>query len=155
SREDRRPPSRRRDRVCVGPVYRHRLCAQTASPAHHQTPTRPQPPEVPERQFWYSPSMKALRVLALIPLCSLTWFLSAQQRPRSTSSETVGKSKKAGSTTKPEEAEKPKIPSQYKKNPDAPAGTPVFSSDSITVSVDVAVLDNKGHFIPNIPKNNF
>ena len=34
-------------------------------------------------------------------------------------------------------------------------GVPVFRTDAITVSVDVAVLDNKGHFIPKIPKGNF
>jgi len=30
-----------------------------------------------------------------------------------------------------------------------------LQSDTVTVSVDVAVLDNKGRFIPNIPKGNF
>jgi VWFA-related protein len=32
---------------------------------------------------------------------------------------------------------------------------PTFRSDATTVTVDVAVLDNKGRFIPNIPKDNF
>ena len=36
-----------------------------------------------------------------------------------------------------------------------PAGLPTFRSDVITVNVDVAVLDNKGRFIPNIPRGNF
>jgi Ca-activated chloride channel homolog len=52
--------------------------------------------------------------------------------------------------------DEPKIPSKYsKKNKDLPADTPTFSSDVSTVELDVAVLDNKGHFLPGIPKNNF
>ena len=43
-----------------------------------------------------------------------------------------------------------------KKGPDSlPEGIPTFKSDSTTVSVDVAVLDNRGRFIPGIPKGNF
>jgi VWFA-related protein len=36
-----------------------------------------------------------------------------------------------------------------------PAGLPSFKSDVDVVAVDVAVLDNKGHFIPGIPRGNF
>jgi hypothetical protein len=32
---------------------------------------------------------------------------------------------------------------------------PQFKADVDTVTVDVAVIDNKGHFIPGIPKGNF
>jgi len=53
-------------------------------------------------------------------------------------------------------SDEPKIPSKFsKKNKDVPADTPTFSSDVNTVQLDVAVLDNKGHFLPGIPKNNF
>src|SRR5208282_3990596 len=38
---------------------------------------------------------------------------------------------------------------------EVPEGTATFSSDVNTVELDVAVLDNKGHFLPGIPKNNF
>ena len=52
--------------------------------------------------------------------------------------------------------DEPRIPSKFnKKNKDLPADTPTFSSDVSTVELDVAVLDNKGKFLPNIPKNNF
>ena len=36
-----------------------------------------------------------------------------------------------------------------------PQGVPAFRADAVTVSVDVAVLDNKGHFIPKIPQGEF
>jgi VWFA-related protein len=52
--------------------------------------------------------------------------------------------------------EEPKIPSKFsKKGKEVPEGTPTFSSDVNTVELDVAVLDNKGHFLPGIPKTNF
>ena len=52
---------------------------------------------------------------------------------------------------------KPRFPSKFSKPKDStiPEGVPTFRSDAITVTVDTAVLDNKGHFIPNIPKQNF
>jgi Ca-activated chloride channel homolog len=50
----------------------------------------------------------------------------------------------------------PKIPSKLSnKNVDTPAESSSFKVDTSVVNVDVAVLDNKGHFIPNIPKGNF
>jgi len=62
--------------------------------------------------------------------------------------------KKDGGT--PEESEQPKIPSRLsKKDKPETEGLATFSSNVELVSVDVAVLDNKGHFIPNIPKGNF
>jgi VWFA-related protein len=54
------------------------------------------------------------------------------------------------------DTQEPRIPSKFtKKEKDLPADTPTFSSDAVTVDLDVAVLDNKGHFLPNIPKNDF
>src|SRR5689334_3452540 len=57
------------------------------------------------------------------------------------------------------EEELPKIPSAYKKDKDAPEGgaTPAntIKVDVDMVTLDVSVLDNKGHFIPGIPKGNF
>src|SRR5579863_2684730 len=53
-------------------------------------------------------------------------------------------------------SDEPKIPSKFsKKNKELPADSPTFTSDTSTVELDVAVLDNKGHFLPGIPKNNF
>ena len=55
------------------------------------------------------------------------------------------------------EAEQPKIPSRFGKSKEGttPAEGPTFRSDAVTVTVDTAVVDNKGHFIPNIPKPYF
>lgn len=108
----------------------------------------------------------------------------AQQDPGSDSSETVAKPRKKNPPPEPAPVEdstepaapapssaapasaptviddsatdEPKIPSKFsKKNKDLPADTPTFSSDVSTVELDVAVLDNKGHFLPGIPKSNF
>jgi VWFA-related protein len=98
----------------------------------------------------------ALVVVAL--LFSLDYTVSAQQGPGSQQSETVAKPRKKspGGETAPAEPDQEKIPSRFpKKAKELPEGTPTFRADVTTVSVDVAVLDNKGHFIPNIPKGNF
>jgi len=80
--------------------------------------------------------------------------LLAQQGPRSESSETVARPRKKG---EPVEAEQPKIPSKFGKKDqvEIAPGTATFRTDVNTVSVDVAVLSNKGQFIPNIPAGNF
>src|SRR5579859_7781851 len=51
----------------------------------------------------------------------------------------------------------PKLPSKLsnKNKADTSAESSSFKVDTSVVNVDVAVLDNKGHFIPNIPKGNF
>jgi Ca-activated chloride channel homolog len=52
--------------------------------------------------------------------------------------------------------DEPKIPSKFnRKDKELPSDAPTFSSDVNTVELDVAVLDNKGKFLPNIPKTNF
>src|SRR5205085_1017158 len=51
-----------------------------------------------------------------------------------------------------------KIPSKLKRDPNAPkTGDDVarFQLDVDVVTLDVAVVDNKGHFIPGIPPGNF
>jgi len=55
------------------------------------------------------------------------------------------------------EPENAPIPSKLSKKaqPDIPDTMPSFKSDVNVVSVDVAVLDNHGHFIPNIPRASF
>jgi Ca-activated chloride channel family protein len=103
--------------------------------------------------------MKSLRSTACaITLCMgagvFGVYAYAQQGPESHSSETVAKPRKkdAGSP----DAEEPKIPSKFsKKDHEIPEGLPTFKSDVTTVQVDVAVLDNKGRFIPKIPRGNF
>lgn len=100
--------------------------------------------------------MKSSKVIAVAGLLCMLGGLAAQQGPQSQSSETVAKPRKKDSIGAPE-AEQPKIPSKFSKK-DRPEGGEsgvTFKSDVTTVSVDVAVLDNKGHFIPNIPKEAF
>ncbi len=96
-----------------------------------------------------------MRLMALALLGSLAGgmcSLPAQEGPSKGSTETVSKPRK-----KDAETEKPKIPSEFgkKDRTDLPAGLPTFRSDVTTISVDVAVLDNKGRFIPGIPKDKF
>jgi len=102
--------------------------------------------------------MKTSQRLALVAACSLAAALGAafaQQGPTREGSETVAKPRnKAEGAAEP--AEGPRIPSQFdRRKQDVPEGTPSFRSDVTTVALDVAVLDNKGRFIPNIPRGNF
>src|SRR5271154_5579689 len=97
-------------------------------------------------------------------------FAVAQQGPTSDPSETVSRPKKkdtanpsatpsaapSDTTAPPEPTDEPKIPSKFnKKDKDVPEGTPTFHSDVTTIQLDVAVLDNKGHFLPGIPREKF
>ena len=114
--------------------------------------------------------MKRSKFLAIVALSGLSTgvvaTLAAQQGPTSESSETVAKprNRKAPAEGAPDApaapAAKPneeKIPSKFGKQKDTqlPEGVPTFRSDVNTVTVDVAVLDNKGRFIPNIEKRYF
>lgn len=107
--------------------------------------------------------MRSLKTLALpVGVClafGLVYTTRAQQGPGSTSSETVAKPRKkpADDSGQPAEpADGGKIPSKFeKKTKDLPTTVPTFRSDVLTVTVDTAVLDNKGHFIPKIPRGNF
>ncbi|MCU1335285.1 MAG: hypothetical protein JWO19_866 [Bryobacterales bacterium] len=99
--------------------------------------------------------MKASRVSLLVLASSLSVALVVvAQGPKNQGSETVARPKK-GSTNAPPEPEQSKIPSQYKKGKELPEGVATYTTDAVTVTVDVSVLDNKGHFIPNIPQGNF
>ena len=100
--------------------------------------------------------MRSIRILAALSACTLGFVLFLRgQGPGNSGTETVARPKK-GAAPAPE-VEQPKIPSKYsKKDKDmTPAGAPTFSTDAITVTVDVSVLDNRGHFIPKIPQGNF
>ncbi len=110
--------------------------------------------------------MKAFRrtaVVAGISLFAGAMYLAGQQGPQSQSSETVAKPRKkdTNSSTAPAAADTstdsdlPKIPSKFNKDRVEPENLPTFKSDVNTVQVDVAVLDNKGNFIPRIPKDRF
>jgi len=104
--------------------------------------------------------MKASRVILLVLASSLSLALIlVAQGPKNDGSETVARPKKGnttGATSAPAEApDQAKIPSQYKKGKDLPQGVATYSTDAVTVTVEVSVLDNRGHFIPNIPAGNF
>jgi VWFA-related protein len=97
-------------------------------------------------------------------LCAVTLFVLAglligqQQGPIGSPGSTVARPRKAADPEKKEDpAELPKIPSQYKRDPQQQTPTPQanFSTDVDVVTLDVAVTDNKGHFIPGIPPGNF
>jgi Ca-activated chloride channel family protein len=108
--------------------------------------------------------MKAIKNTALLAASCLlagAVYIAAQEGPQSQSSETVAKPKKKD-TTSPDatgttsDGDLPKIPSKFNpKDKVATEGLPTFKSDVTTVQVDVAVLDNKGRFIPRIPRGNF
>jgi Ca-activated chloride channel homolog len=98
--------------------------------------------------------------------CLLGGFVSlaAQQGPTPQSSETVAKPRKkapaadsdAAPVPEPPPPEQQKIPSKFtKKDTQVPEGLPTFKSDVTTVQVDVSILDNKGRFIPKIPRERF
>jgi Ca-activated chloride channel family protein len=97
--------------------------------------------------------------LLCIPTLIVAVVVDGQDGPANSNSNTVAKPRKKatdGSTTPPEEAEQPKIPSVFnKKNAETSLEGPSFHVESNVVTVDVSVLDNKGRFIPNIPKGNF
>ncbi len=76
----------------------------------------------------------------------------AQSGPKKESSETVARPRKKDA---PPEPEAEKIPSKLNRKNDLPEDLATFRSDVTTVNVDVAVLDNKGRFIPNIPQDRF
>jgi Ca-activated chloride channel family protein len=104
--------------------------------------------------------MKAFRISLLVLASALSVALVVvAQGPKNDGSETVARPKKGAtteSTSAPaEQPDQAKIPSQYKKNKGLPEGVATYSTDAVTVTVEVSVLDNKGNFIPNIPAGNF
>jgi Ca-activated chloride channel family protein len=112
--------------------------------------------------------MKSLRVLAILCTCSLGFviFSRAQDGPNNSGTETVARKKKSTDTSSSSssssappaatDSDQPKIPSQFKKDKaDTPATAPAFSTDAVAVTVEVSVMDNRGHFIPKIPREYF
>lgn len=100
---------------------------------------------------WYRYSALMILAAALLILVR-TSMGQDQEGPKKDVDQTVAKPRKPSS--EPEDAP---IPSKLsKKNkPEIAENLPSFRSDVDIVNVDVAVLDNKGHFIPNIPRGNF
>ena len=102
--------------------------------------------------------MKALRVITLLSAgCVAAAVMLTAQGPLGQGGGTpVSKSKKS-TTAEPQKQEEdlPPIPSEFKRNPTIPEEVATFNVDATTVTVDVAVVDNKGHFLPNIPQKYF
>src|ERR1700758_3383260 len=97
--------------------------------------------------------MRKIPFLSVAPLLAAGFLLIAQDGPKKDVGETVAKPRKKG---EPAEAEQPKIPSKLtRKDKLDVSPQPDFKVDTSLVNVDVAVLDNKGRFIPKIPKGNF
>ncbi len=98
-----------------------------------------------------------MRKLVLLPvgaLLALGFLLPGQDGPNKDVGDTVARPRRPSSD--PVEAEQPKIPSRLSKKDKLDySQQPDFKVDTSVVNVDVAVLDNKGRFIPNIPKGNF
>ncbi len=103
---------------------------------------------------WHRLTNVSVCVAALLAFAVVS---NAQEGPKKDVGETVAKPRKKDAGSTDSDTEQPKIPSKLspKNKPDLPAGLPSFRSNVDIVSVDVAVLDNKGHFIPGIPRGNF
>ena len=100
--------------------------------------------------------LKTATIAALVSLLAgIPFQFASAQGPDKQQSETVAKPKKKDAPAA--STDQPKIPSEFKKDKDKqmPEGLPNFRSDVNTVQLEVAVLDNKGHFIPKIPPGNF
>lgn len=92
----------------------------------------------------------------VVVLAALSGVAPAQDEgPKKDVGETVAKPRKKDAATA--DSDQPKIPSKLsnRNKADLPPEAPSFKVDTSVVSVDVAVLDNKGHFIPGIPRGNF
>ncbi len=106
---------------------------------------------------------KRLSLIAAVTLLSgllaFLDFAAAQQGPKSRTSETVARPRSGERPATVPESDLPPVESEINKRkreaPDVPIGAPTFRSDVTTVSVDVAVVDNSGRFIPGIPAGNF
>ncbi|HLK48018.1 MAG TPA: VWA domain-containing protein [Bryobacteraceae bacterium] len=83
-------------------------------------------------------------------------IFAQEQGPNRDPGATVARPRKKDAGGAPDDSDQPKIPSRLsKKNQPDTTGLANFKSDVDIVTVDVAVLDNKGHFIPGIPPGNF
>jgi Ca-activated chloride channel family protein len=104
-------------------------------------------------------SMKSRNRIPALPAALAGLFVLAamslaqdQTGPTKDVDQTVAKPRKST-----DDSEAAPIPSKLSKKaqPDIPENLPSFKSDVNVVSVDVAVLDKNGHFIPNIPRASF
>jgi VWFA-related protein len=100
-------------------------------------------------------SITAFVCAAALSIAVAATVAAQDQGPVTNSSGTVAKKKPADGTT-PADGDLPKIPSEYTKKDKLDVGTlQTFKTDVDTVSVDVAIMDKSGRFIPDIPKASF
>jgi VWFA-related protein len=100
-------------------------------------------------------SIKILLPSAAMLLVVANLVVGQTQGPLKDPGATVARPRK-NPDSKTDEEELPKIPSKLKKDPKMSTGDAAqFKSDVDIVTLDVAVIDNKGHFIPGIPGGNF
>lgn len=101
---------------------------------------------------------RTITILIVLAL-GVTPVAAPQSGPQTGSTETVARPRPQGEAPQQAEPEEdlPPIPSEYNRRdqPVVPADAPVFRADVTTVTVDVAVVDNQGRFIPGIPQGNF
>ena len=100
-------------------------------------------------RLWFT----SLCGFALLAIAGL--MVAQEQGPNRDTGATVARPKKSGDDTASPTPDLPKIPSAYKREPANAGELATFKSDVDMVTVDVAVVDNKGHFIPGIPRGNF
>ena len=102
-------------------------------------------------------SLKTLLPCAATLLVVAGMVTAQQEGPLKQPGATVAKKKPSDSDAPKADEDLPKIPSKLKKDPAKTMSGDVaqFKSDVDIVTVDVAVVDNKGHFIPGIPPGNF
>ncbi|MGD0498146.1 MAG: VWA domain-containing protein [Bryobacteraceae bacterium] len=101
--------------------------------------------------------MRSWKLDALLAAALLAWpgVAAAQEGPIRDSGPAVAKPRNPDSGGDSAEPDLPKIPSRLNKEA-VPAGNlPTFKSNVDIVTLDVAVTDGKGHFIPKIPAGNF
>src|SRR5450759_2644219 len=102
-------------------------------------------------------SIKVVLPCAAMILVVANMLVGQTQGPLKEPGATVARPRKSTDSTTGKEEELPKIPSKLKKDPQLNKGGDVarFKTDVDIVTIDVAVIDNKGHFIPGIPPGNF
>jgi Ca-activated chloride channel homolog len=104
-----------------------------------------------------------MRSWKICVLCGAALFVAGgllvgqEQGPKRDNGTTVARPRKPGDppSKDKEPADLPKIPSQYKKDKVELGNLPNFKSDVDIVTIDAAVMDAKGRFIPGIPPGNF
>jgi len=98
---------------------------------------------------------RTLMICGAALLAAAGLSIGQEQGPTREPSTTVAKPKNADTGNSGGEKDLPPIPSRLKKDKVDVANLPSFKTNVDIVTVDVAVMDNKGHFIPGIPPANF